>query len=547
MSVADVRDVLELPAGGTGGAGGADGNVRRPPAKKQKTVEKRPDGITRELYALLGEHPPPVSLKREPRFKERPRWMEKAKPWEWRAFTNPARTDGLQLPPANPDPDAMQVDDDGHNTQQPELEYHFARFNIKPRVIEYSDEEYDAVARSDEWTREETDYLFELCREYDLRFPIIADRYEFRPSVPSDSPAAPQTDLTTSSDAMTDDTTTPLPTTSNTNTSFPAESNATIERSMEDIKHRYYTVTRSILALRTPPSQMSPDELTFFNLLNFDKEKEVSRKKMALTLFNRTPEEVQEEEFLLAEMKRILANQERLLEERQDLWNRLDAPQSTGSIAAYQGSQGLHNLSLLMMQADKSKKRKSVVGIDTAAAGGAVGAGGVEVGQKVAQTPTTASGTPTTGKPEKEGGVFKDAVGGRGGAGDKDSRKVPATPTTGGPGGLGSGSGATPNNTRTLTPDEERLYGVAYHEKIASGVYLRSSKIAMVKGANQPKVQLALNELGIPPKLTMATAKTCTKMEQLNQAVSALLDARKLVEKLGQEVRVEKARLESVS
>lgn len=31
----------------------------------------------------------------------------------------------------------------------------------------------------DEWTREETDYLFALAREYDLRFLAMANRYYF--------------------------------------------------------------------------------------------------------------------------------------------------------------------------------------------------------------------------------------------------------------------------------------------------------------------------------------------------------------------------------
>ena len=29
------------------------------------------------------------------------------------------------------------------------------------------------------WTREETDYLFELVRQYDGRFYVVHDRYEF--------------------------------------------------------------------------------------------------------------------------------------------------------------------------------------------------------------------------------------------------------------------------------------------------------------------------------------------------------------------------------
>ena len=35
-----------------------------------------------------------------------------------------------------------------------------------------------------EWTKEETDYLFNLVREYDSRFYIVADRYEFATGSP---------------------------------------------------------------------------------------------------------------------------------------------------------------------------------------------------------------------------------------------------------------------------------------------------------------------------------------------------------------------------
>ena len=35
-----------------------------------------------------------------------------------------------------------------------------------------------------EWTKEETDYLFNLVREYDSRFYIVADRYEFATGPP---------------------------------------------------------------------------------------------------------------------------------------------------------------------------------------------------------------------------------------------------------------------------------------------------------------------------------------------------------------------------
>lgn len=35
-----------------------------------------------------------------------------------------------------------------------------------------------------EWTKEETDYLFDLVKEYDLRWQVIADRYNYKGGKP---------------------------------------------------------------------------------------------------------------------------------------------------------------------------------------------------------------------------------------------------------------------------------------------------------------------------------------------------------------------------
>lgn len=46
-------------------------------------------------------------------------------------------------------------------------------------VYTYDDEEWESLIESDAaWSRAETDYLLDLCRRFDLRFFIIADRYE---------------------------------------------------------------------------------------------------------------------------------------------------------------------------------------------------------------------------------------------------------------------------------------------------------------------------------------------------------------------------------
>ena len=74
-------------------------------------------------------------------------------------------------------------------------EYPFAKYNIPSQVLTYSQDEYtrllegtwflipcasQGLTLSDSaWTKEETDYLFDLVREYDMRFFVIADRYEY--------------------------------------------------------------------------------------------------------------------------------------------------------------------------------------------------------------------------------------------------------------------------------------------------------------------------------------------------------------------------------
>jgi len=69
-------------------------------------------------------------------------------------------------------------------------DYPFARFNKKIDIVRYTDDDYqrllaapaDASAGSPDarWTREMTDALFDLCRRYDLRWPVIRDRFPWR-------------------------------------------------------------------------------------------------------------------------------------------------------------------------------------------------------------------------------------------------------------------------------------------------------------------------------------------------------------------------------
>jgi DNA methyltransferase 1-associated protein 1 len=96
--------------------------------------------------------------------------------WVWHGFGNPTRTDNLLL---------------HHWTKQKETDeaYPFARFNRKVEVIRYTDEEYKkavkllatqsigGIATNSDWSKVETDHLFDLCERFSLRFIVIADRF----------------------------------------------------------------------------------------------------------------------------------------------------------------------------------------------------------------------------------------------------------------------------------------------------------------------------------------------------------------------------------
>jgi DNA methyltransferase 1-associated protein 1 len=60
------------------------------------------------------------------------------------------------------------------------VEY-FGSFNLHgPSVMEYSQYEYDQHLGDSDWTAQETTYMFNLLREYDLRFIVVADRYRYQ-------------------------------------------------------------------------------------------------------------------------------------------------------------------------------------------------------------------------------------------------------------------------------------------------------------------------------------------------------------------------------
>ncbi|KAL4798896.1 hypothetical protein BDV19DRAFT_340416 [Aspergillus venezuelensis] len=494
MAAADVRDMLDLPA---------EGQPR--PHKKQKVVEKRPEGITRELFALLGERAPPIAIN-ENRYKGRPKWQTKARvhPWRMTPFSNDARTDGLILrhwkrqveatnAPAieGAEPEGDQVKQEQGESKPIEQEYTFAKYNIKAKVPNrYSTDEYNLHLKSDDWSREETDYLMDLVEEYDLRWVVIFDRYDFNP---------PSVDNSETSTAL-----------------VPSKK----FRTMEQMKARYYFIAATMLALEHPPSEMSEVEFDLHEkMLKFDPDRERARKELAALQLNRTADEVREESILLEELKRITANEQEFVSERRELYSRLDVPISVGNATNYHNSQGLSHLLTTLLAADKNKKRRSLLGPE-----------GIVPTPGSAQTPVPNGGAPGSARDSSRA--------------DTPNGSTTQQPTTkkAAAAAAAANKEAAQGSLRTLTPAEEARYGVQHHDRLAPGVQFRSDraqKLTQAKSHVQTqKLASALAELEVPLRLVMPTERVVKDFEKLIHSVNLLLDARKVAEKVESEIRV---------
>ena len=160
----------------------------------------------------------------------------------------------------------------------------------------------------EEFSYKETKYLFDLCNAFELKWPIIHDRYNFGTN-----------------------------------------------RTQEDLKEHFYRVCTKILE-----GQENANPATIESLKAYSKPRELERKAYLETLLRRTPAEIAEEESLVIEARRFELAAKKMLIERSNLLTLLDSPQTTQSIAQYQSSQGLTNLYNHLMIADKNQKKRQL-------------------------------------------------------------------------------------------------------------------------------------------------------------------------------------------
>jgi len=257
-------------------------------ARKVETP-KRPEGMSRELYYLVCNDSE-SSLNSSNSAKDKgykqmkaKLGMRKVRPWKWMPFTNPARRDNLVL---------------YHWRRQADegKEYAFARFNKKLEMPTFSDIEYQNHLTAEGWTRAETEHLLDLCGRFDLRFTVIQDRW--------------------------DRATYPKP------------------KSIEDLKERYYGIVEKLETLHADPSKAAAKTFAY------DADHERRRKEQLCRLYDRTPEQVEEEEILRAELKKIEARKKEREKKTQDLQKLIMQADSSAKSSS-------------QITADKKSKKKS--------------------------------------------------------------------------------------------------------------------------------------------------------------------------------------------
>ncbi|EFC42237.1 predicted protein [Naegleria gruberi] len=195
--------------------------------------------------------------------------------WRWKPFINNARDDGAVFY------HWVRVDDDDDD-EPVELNYPFEVLNKKARVFQYSDDDYkniiEPMDEKSDWTREETDLLFSLCKTFDLRFIVVHDRF-------------------CSSELKSKE--------------------SAIKRSVEDLKKRYYDISRAILKQRA--KGIPKEKLMTHPILSvdYDYDYEVRRKQNLEALFSRSSEVEKKENELREQLKKIEQIKKKREEEEQ--------------------------------------------------------------------------------------------------------------------------------------------------------------------------------------------------------------------------------------
>lgn len=417
-----------------------------------------------------------------PKFKRKDR---KPQAWKWQQFTYPARSDGLRLSHWAP---ASASHQEGEEDSEPS--YPFAAFNTTSGIYTYSNDEYAQHLKEDDWTKDDTDHLIDLCQSYDLRFVVIADRW----SPPSGR-----------------------------------------SRTIEDLKARYYAICRRLIRSRISVEDMDSRQ-QLLATYSFDKPREVERKRLVNKLFTRTPAQLAEEEALYVEARRLEQNEARFASERENLMKLLGGHEripecELGSIAEAGAGVGMGSIGTLpgtpgaaleeqaALQGDKRKRKR------------ATGEGGDEAAVATASTSKDASAPPTlTSKQKAE---LKQAHHDELHCITRFDPDSPAPTRPPYPFLIG-----IPSTTPPIAPSPS-------NPTSSHGVYLRSTRLLTPRQAQLNRTMQTLAELNPPigPRLVFPTRTNCEKWEGLLGAVTSGLEMKKGTDRVESELRIARGRL----
>ena len=489
----DVRDILSLPqqqslqGQSSSQAVSSSSQTHHSQANQRRKKKQKMDGISRELYALLGDNTPSLTFSQAglggedganslnakgkfmPKFKRKP---QRVQGWRLAPFRNPARGDDLTLRHWIPSSDEEKSD-------EAKREYKFADLNTSSGVYSYSNDEYHQHLRDDEWTKEETDYLIDLCQQYDLRFVIITDRY-----------------------------------------TWPDK-----ERSMEDLKARYYAICRRLIRSRISTDDMEARSQLVLTY-SFDRAREVERKRHVARLFSRTPQQLAEEEALYIEARRLEQNESKFATEREELlrllggWERVPNVRSESVAAAGSGVGVTQEMSEEALEAAKrNKKRKT-------------GPDGSIAPEDRTATTTTAAPLSAKQKAELRNAHFDEM---------HNITRFDPQSTVG-------QSAKPPYPYLTGTPSSYPPVAPSLNNPSSShGAYLRSTRMLAPKANLFQRTQEAMAELQPPVSIRICfpTRDNCEKWEGVAGALTSGLEMKRQLDRVQSEIRVAQLRVQS--
>ncbi|KXS20995.1 hypothetical protein M427DRAFT_350096 [Gonapodya prolifera JEL478] len=257
-----------------------------------------------------------------------------------------------------------------------------------------------------------------------------------------------------------------------------------------DLKERYYSICSKLLPIR-PHDPADPSYLETLRQHDFNKARELERKQTVATLLARTAEQVKEEELLVAELRRKEANDRRWDRERasaKGVFAKLDAASPHERAAIIAGPMGP---GMGLLDPKRNKKRRED-GLLPPGAGGMGGGGGA-------------------GYPYAAQAGFRDR-----------SHLSLATITL---------DAQTPLRTQRLN----------------AGTTLQSSRMSQVKSTLVQKVQQVMQEeFGLGAAPNMPTQNIMFAYDEVRNAVAALVELRKQVEKVEHELKMANVRKQNV-